>query len=164
VRRAIDGGVAEPAEVIEEPTAHRPAGRRALSIDVDARTLADVEAALDGERAAIAAFFGLRLVSREGAGFLRYRHGGGYGLHRDRADGGSDWPQAARRQVSLVLFLNSSGDAESGGFTGGVLRLVDEGIDIVPAQGLLVAFRADMLHDVTPVTSGTRDVVVDWFY
>jgi predicted 2-oxoglutarate/Fe(II)-dependent dioxygenase YbiX len=160
----MDEGVAEPAEVVEEPTDLPRGGRRALSIEVDARTLADVEAALDGERAAIAAFLRLQLALREGAGFIRYLQGGGYGLHRDRGDLASEWPQAARRQVSLVLFLNSSADAEGGGFTGGVLHLVDEGVEIVPRQGMLVAFRATTLHEVTPVTSGTRDVVVDWFY
>ena len=160
----MDEGVGEPAEVVGEPTEHQPGGRRALSIDVDARTLAVVEAALDGERAAIAAFLGLTLVAREGAGFLRYPPGGGYGRHRDRADRVSDWPQAAQRQASLVLFLNSSAAAESGGFTGGVLRLIDEHVEIVPQQGTLVAFRASTLHEVTSVTSGTRDVVVDWFY
>jgi predicted 2-oxoglutarate/Fe(II)-dependent dioxygenase YbiX len=33
----------------------------------------------------------------------------------------------------------------------------------VPTRGTLVAFPADMLHEVTPVVEGTRNAVVDWF-
>jgi predicted 2-oxoglutarate/Fe(II)-dependent dioxygenase YbiX len=66
------------------------------------------------------------------------------------------------------VFLSTSraaGDAE--GFTGGVLRLhpdAGEPIDIEPVEGLLVAFPATMLHEVTRVGDAVRDVVVDWFY
>jgi predicted 2-oxoglutarate/Fe(II)-dependent dioxygenase YbiX len=73
-----------------------------------------------------------------------------------------------RRQVTLVLFLESSREAEpSGGFNGGLLRLFpDEGdpIDVVARQGMLVAFPASMRHEVTRVRSGRRDTIVDWFY
>ena len=49
----------------------------------------------------------------------------------------------------------------------GVLRLFpDEGdpIDILPKGGTLVAFPAAMPHEVTRVTAGRRDAIVDWFY
>ena len=69
----------------------------------------------------------------------------------------ASWPEAARRSVAVVLFLN-------GDFEGGLLRLfAGETIEIAPQAGLLVAFPADLLHEVT-VVSGTRDAVVDWFY
>jgi predicted 2-oxoglutarate/Fe(II)-dependent dioxygenase YbiX len=47
-----------------------------------------------------------------------------------------------------------------------VLRLfVDTSpVEVQPAAGLLVAFPADALHEVTVVQGGVRDVVVDWFY
>ena len=37
-------------------------------------------------------------------------------------------------------------------------------IEIVPRRGLLVAFSATMPHEVTVVTGGVRDAVVDWYY
>jgi predicted 2-oxoglutarate/Fe(II)-dependent dioxygenase YbiX len=46
------------------------------------------------------------------------------------------------------------------------LRLLPDNapsIDIVPRRGLLVAFPADTVHEVLPVTGGHRDTVVDWF-
>jgi predicted 2-oxoglutarate/Fe(II)-dependent dioxygenase YbiX len=63
--------------------------------------------------------------------------------------------------------MNGSRDeGRAGDFDGGILRLfLPHGrLDIVPEPGLLVAFRADTLHEVTEVREGTRDTVVDWFY
>jgi predicted 2-oxoglutarate/Fe(II)-dependent dioxygenase YbiX len=37
-------------------------------------------------------------------------------------------------------------------------------VDIAPEAGLLVAFPAEVLHEVLPVLGGTRDAAVDWFY
>ena len=87
------------------------------------------------------------LQSREGASFLRYETGGFYKPHVDRAHVPS-WPLTEKRQVTIVLFLESSRDVEpSGGFGGGLLRLFpDDGdpIEIVAQAGTLVAFPASM--------------------
>ena len=158
----MDLGVPEPAEILPAgPPSAGPAllddgTRRAISIEVDAGTLEDVERRLDEYRQTIAAFFDLRLTGREGAGFLRYERGGFYRPHRDRADVAS-WPGAAQRRVALIVFLNDE-------FSGGILRLFDTSTDVVPCTGTLVAFVATTLHEVVPVTAGTRDVIVDWFY
>jgi predicted 2-oxoglutarate/Fe(II)-dependent dioxygenase YbiX len=47
-----------------------------------------------------------------------------------------------------------------------VLRVFadDRVIDVHPRRGQLVAFPADVLHEVTEVIGGTRDAIVDWFY
>ena len=164
IRAAMDRGVSEPAEILEHTVALDRDVRAATSVDVDSDTLTFVESALDAERESIAAFFGTPLSDREGAGFLRYEPGGRYRAHRDRGFVAS-WPAAQRRRVSIVLFLNSFGDPSDGEFTGGLLRLLEpHSRDIVPRQGLLVAFPAATLHEVTEVTDGTRDVIVDWFY
>lgn len=167
VQAAMDRGQQEPAEILVADVAAVPAVRRATSVDVDVETLAAVERRLDAERGAIEAFFETRLGVREGVSLLRYGAGGFYKLHRDRGHT-SAWPAAARRHVSIVVFLNSArhtpGSAE---FTGGTLRLLDRDqqlLDIVPQQGCLVAFPATTLHEVVPVRSGTRDTMVDWFY
>jgi predicted 2-oxoglutarate/Fe(II)-dependent dioxygenase YbiX len=157
IRRAMDAGAPDDAEVLHDTIERRDEIRRAASIELETSVVADVERRLEAERDAISAFFGLRLPDREGAGFVRYHHGGFYRPHRDRAVVPS-WPGAARRLIAIVTFLN-------GDFEGGLLRLFPDGrtVDVQPEEGLLVAFRADLLHEVTEVRQGTRDAIVDWF-
>jgi len=169
VRSAMDAGAHEPAEVLLDTIDVEREQRHAIEVDVPDDVIALVDACLDANRDAIASFFRLSLERREGAGFLRYEAGGFYGPHVDRADLPS-WPDAARRALTIVLFLNSSCEIDSAGdFTGGRLRLFPNGIgaeavDIVPRRGTLVAFPACITHEVTPVQGGTRDAVVDWYY
>src|SRR5688500_7419751 len=115
VRRAMDRGVPDDAEVLGDDIAPEHSVRRAASVEVDAAVLDEVGQRLDAQRDSIAAWLGTPLGDREGAGFVRYPDGGFYRPHRDRADVPS-WPGAARRMVAVVVFLND-------GFGGGVLRL-----------------------------------------
>ena len=167
VRAAMDRARPEPGEVLGDTVAHREDVRRVVSLEVRRDVIAFVGGRLDAARAAIAAFFDLPLTTREGSGFLRYSAGGFYAPHRDRGDVPA-WPDAARRRIALVAFLNDSRGADGAGtFTGGVLRLFldePEPVTVVPREGLLVAFPADELHEVTPVEHGVRDAIVDWFY
>ena len=159
IRAAMDRARPEPGEVLGDTVAPREEIRRVLSLDVDEDTIAFVERRLDAQREAVSACFALALDTREGSGFLRYLAGGFYAPHRDRGDVPA-WPDAARRRVALVSFLNE-------GFTGGELRVwldAPEPVTLVPREGLLVAFPAEALHEVTVVTAGIRDAVVDWFY
>jgi predicted 2-oxoglutarate/Fe(II)-dependent dioxygenase YbiX len=163
----MDDGTPEEAEVLGDSIEVQPDVRRATQIDVADTVLAMIDAALDSVRNPIASFYKLVLQSREGASFLRYETGGFYKPHVDRAHVPS-WPLTERRQITIVLFLESSRDVEpAGGFKGGVLRLSpDNGrpIDVIPERGTLVAFPAGMRHEVTRVTAGRRDTIVDWFY
>ena len=152
----MDAGAVEPAEVLAGAIAVDAQIRRAETIDVDPATITDIERRLDACRDEIARFFGRTLSAREGVNFLRYQAGGVYLPHVDRAVDQS-WPDAARRQIAVVVFLND-------GFAGGELHIVDARQTVVPQEGLLVAFDAGLLHEVEPVRQGTRDVVVDWFY
>lgn len=165
VRAAMDRGASEPAEILDDTFTFDGRVRLASSIEIDPGMLRVVEGALDGQRGAIAGFFDIPLTGREGAGFLRYKPGGLYRPHRDRGTLAS-WPPAARRRVSVVVFLNTCRELPGPGeFSGGGLRLLDDRPrEIVPQQGLLVAFPASTLHEVAPVGIGTRDVIVDWFY
>jgi predicted 2-oxoglutarate/Fe(II)-dependent dioxygenase YbiX len=165
VRIAMDRGGADPAEILDEGMALDEEARRASSIEVDPVTLALVEERFDAARSSLSARCGVPLAGREGAGFIRYSHGGFYGPHRDQ---GYDlqWPAAAQRQIAVVVFLNA------GGFMGGELVIYPEPpadglrdpLEITPREGLLVAFDAAWLHEVRPVADGIRDVIVDWFY
>ena len=182
----MDAGVGEDAEVLqagEEAAAAQVTIRFATGVEVAAGALSAIETALDAVRPTLEAFFDRPLVEREGSGFLRYGPGGHYRPHRDWAEV-AGWPGAARREVAVIVFLNSGRAANMPGeFDGGWLRLypgdaADETggpagptaspgaatLDIVPRAGTLVAFLARQWHEVTPVTAGTRDVVVDWNY
>jgi predicted 2-oxoglutarate/Fe(II)-dependent dioxygenase YbiX len=168
VQAAMDAGVPEPAEVLHDTIEVQEEVRRASQIDVPEVVLVMVDERLDAMRDQVAAFFRLPLRSREGVSFMRYEKGGFYKPHVDRALV-SSWPATSRRLVTTVLFLESSREIEpSGGFSGGRLRLFpDDGtplIEITAKQGMLVAFPAGMLHEVTRITAGRRDTVVDWFY
>jgi predicted 2-oxoglutarate/Fe(II)-dependent dioxygenase YbiX len=165
IRRAMDAGERESADVLHDSIEWRDDVRRAAYIDVSDEILLDLETRLDARRDAIGAFFDLRLVALEGAGFVRYPDGGFYLPHRDRATLPS-WPDAARRAIAAVVFLNSSLEADArGDFSGGLLRLLEDPVEeLTPRQGTLVAFPADRLHEVTIVRGGARDAVVDWFY
>jgi predicted 2-oxoglutarate/Fe(II)-dependent dioxygenase YbiX len=167
--RGMDAGVPDPAEVLVEGISPRDQVRRAETVDVAPEVLAMVETRLDQARDRIARHFDAALTDREGTGFVRYQPGGFYRPHIDWAES-PDWPDAARRQVAVVVFLNSSraGDA-AGEFDGGVLRLLpdapaEDHVEIVPRRGTLVAFPAAMPHEVTTVVGGVRDAAVDWYY
>ncbi len=164
IRGLMDRGGIEPAEILDDDIAADEEVRRAATIDVDPAALAAIEQRLDTAREEIGRFFGLTLTEREGANFLRYGKGDFYLPHMDRAVVDT-WPGAARRQVALVVFLNTSAPAPGPGqFSGGELCLIEARVNVVPREGMLVAFDAGMLHEVAPVGQGTRDVIVDWFY
>jgi predicted 2-oxoglutarate/Fe(II)-dependent dioxygenase YbiX len=164
VRAAMDAGAGEQAHVLNDG-----GGRFAIDVDVSDDVIDFVESRLDAQGDRIAAFFRMTLRGREGAGFLRYEAGGFYGAHVDRAEMPS-WPDAARRALTIVLFLNSSREVDAtGDFSGGCLRvfpggLAESPVGIVPKAGTLVAFPSSTPHEVTPVVAGCRDAVVDWFY
>lgn len=164
---AIEAGVPDPAEVLGDGMVSMEEVRRAETVDVATEVLALVEARLDQERDRIARHFGLTLSDREGTGFVRYRPGGFYRPHLDWSESPA-WPDARRRRVAAVVFLNASRAwGPTGEFDGGVLRLLPdhgEAEDIVPRAGTLVAFPASLLHEVTMVDNGVRDAAVDWYY
>jgi predicted 2-oxoglutarate/Fe(II)-dependent dioxygenase YbiX len=166
--RAMDAGTPEIAEILDATIAPDDAVRRSSHIDVDGATFAWLDGVLDASRARIEQHFGMTVTGREGISLLRYRPGDFFKPHRDWGIVPS-WPDAARRRISLVLFLRTSRDADpEGTFSGGALRLFDDegdGVcDIHPRAGTLVAFPSTTLHEVAPISDGVRDVIVDWFY
>jgi len=166
LRRAMDQGTVEAAEVLRDGIRRRPLARNASLVEPAERAIELVESRLETCRELIGVGLCLEFGEREGAGFVRYPAGGFYRAHRDRGTD-AQWPDAARRAASVVIFLNSARrDAREGGFDGGLLRLfLPEGeVDVRPEAGLLVAFPSDVLHEVTEVLGGTRDAIVDWFY
>jgi predicted 2-oxoglutarate/Fe(II)-dependent dioxygenase YbiX len=168
LRGAMDRGIDDPAEIVGREIATHDRVRRTRSVEIEAAVQDWFEARLDAIRTDLEAGLGIPLGSREGTGFLRYPAGGFYRTHRDRGEV-AGWPDAARRAVSVVVFLNGARTpAELGDFEGGQLVLYPGGptssIEVVPEMGLLVAFPSTSLHEVLPVRAGIRDAAADWFY
>jgi predicted 2-oxoglutarate/Fe(II)-dependent dioxygenase YbiX len=162
----MDAGRVEQAEVLAEGIRLDFRARSANVIEPPLSLIRSIEAKLDACRQQIAQGLGMSLGGREGPGFVRYPAGGFYRAHRDCGID-AQWEAAADRLAALVLFLNTSrAGGGAGEFDGGILRIYfPQGmIDVVPEAGLLVAFPADVLHEVTEVRDGTRDTIVDWYY
>ena len=90
----------------------------------------------------------------EGFQFTRYDAPSGYyGLHVDRGLG------IAPRKLSVTIQLNDSAE-----FEGGELSLYDSNKPTEPEmhQGKMVIFPSYTLHEVKPVTKGTRYSLVCW--
>jgi predicted 2-oxoglutarate/Fe(II)-dependent dioxygenase YbiX len=171
VRAAMDRGRATPAEIYEDGYVVDERVRRTFDVEVDPAIVAQIEQIIGAVRGDVSRFFGMELTAAEGSGFLRYRSGDFYLVHRDRIDdsSGEDHP----RQISVVLFLTTAAAGGGDGCCeGGSLRLYvtrdpsreATPFDIPPAAGMLVAFPSTRLHEVLPVTAGVRDAIVDWFY
>jgi SM-20-related protein len=103
--------------------------------------------------------------------FLRYRTGDFFRAHSDGDGDGEAANQVARRQISVVVFLNDeTTEPRPGCYVGGALTfygLLDAapqlGLPVGGRAGRLVAFDATRLHAVTPVTHGERCTFVTWF-
>jgi SM-20-related protein len=141
--------------------------------EVPVEGIGDLHERLGGLRADLAAHFETPLTGHEGPTFLLYQPGGFYEPHMDRARNDELNISPSRRRVSVVIFLNAMSDAPApGDYAGGALTfygIVDDpawrrfGFALQPEPGLLVAFRSDIIHEVTPVTAGDRYTIVDWF-
>jgi len=111
----------------------------------------------------------------EGPDYLLYRAGDFFKPHADN----EEYPPAPnsiviRRRVAVILFLNRhSREYDEGCFGGGLLNfygLLDGGkwkdcaFGLEPEPGLLVAFPAGLVHEVTPITFGERYSVLTAFH
>ena len=138
-----------------------------LKVAAESRSL--VDARLEALRPALQGHFGVPLRGWEKVSFLSYAEGDHFQAHRD-ANPNPEAPDHLQvRRVSIVLFLNREGADYGGGILTfyGLLpdpRWATYGFPLGGEEGLLVAFRADVVHEVTPVTRGERFTLVTWFY
>lgn len=98
--------------------------------------------------------------------YLYYREGDFFSPHKDTQ---------LNRRINLTFYLNSpegSDSAESHRYSGGELKLYGlfktprwekRGISVPGNRGTLVAYPVDVLHEVTPILSGTRFAIVSRF-
>ena len=109
------------------------------------------------------------LEEMERAQFRPYREGDHIRRHSDSPRDRQPTPDGTVRRISLVLFLNGEGPAdEADSYEGGQLTFYglmggSLGLPLTGGPGLLVAFRSELVHAVTPVSRGERCTVVTWF-
>jgi SM-20-related protein len=123
---------------------------------------------------AIEKHFGTALEGVEDPLLLKYRIGDFYKAHRDRSDDPRTAEFFRQRRVSVVAFINTqTQDEEADSYCGGALvfygvvkepKWEDCAFSMTGHAGTLVAFRADTLHEVQPVTAGTRLTIATWYY
>ena len=111
--------------------------------------------------------FAVALSECEDPQFLRYREGDFFVAHQD-GNTGMTRLDTERRLVSTVLFLSRESDSpETGAHCGGSLLFSNlrtfEKVRVVGEPGMLVAFRAETTHEITPVTHGQRYSIVSWY-
>ncbi len=155
--------------------------RKTKRATVEARTEELVATKLLSVMTRIADHFACPLENCDTPQFLIYKQHDFFQPHQDT---NAKAPQNVRsRKISAVIFLNNAASPEADGkesneilqhntFDGGALTfygLMDDarcagiGFPLLGRIGLLVAFRSDTLHEVTPVTSGERYTVVSWY-
>jgi predicted 2-oxoglutarate/Fe(II)-dependent dioxygenase YbiX len=120
------------------------------------------------------AHFGVTLSGCQLPSFLAYGKGDFYLAHRDNSDDPGAPEMSRERQISVIVFLNSqSEEPQEDSYGGGSLtfyglmadpRAASWGFPLVGKPGLLIAFRSNLLHEVTPVTHGERYTIATWFF
>lgn len=78
---------------------------------------------------------------------------GHYNVHRDDTD------EVAYRQTSMIIALSDPRDYE-----GGELCFDDLNVSLKLNKGSIVVFKSCLFHHVNPVTSGTRIVLISFFF
>ena len=115
--------------------------------------------------------FAVTLAECEDPQFLRYREGDFFVAHQD-GNTGLLRLDTESRLVSLVIFLSlESVSPQDGAHCGGSLVFTNlwpranerEKFHLSGEPGMLVAFRSETTHEVTPVTHGERYSIVSWF-
>jgi predicted 2-oxoglutarate/Fe(II)-dependent dioxygenase YbiX len=145
---------------------HFPDFARSKTVRATSFAHAVVELVLAGQLEQLQRFFRRPLEASPELHFLTYDRGDFIRPHRDVMQGEGVLEKIRERLAVFTLFLN---DAEGPGeqtFEGGELVLQptpDRRLTLTCAPGTLLAFRADLVHSVRPVTAGTRHSVAGWF-
>lgn len=163
----IRNAAPRPAEVYGGAVDVDLSARSAWQVSVTGALEDGLTNAIRGLRTELADHFAIPLAPCEDPSFLRYGAGGFHRPHKDRASAHADSSgDAQQRRVSISLLLNDE-------YAGGALTFYglindpawrDYGFALPAETGLLVAFRSDMLHEVTPVLAGERCSLVTWFH
>lgn len=117
--------------------------------------------------------FKTTLTDFEEPGLLHYREGDFYRLHRDRSDDQQAPEFFRRRCIAAIVFLNTQTEEPIvDSYCGGALVFYgvvkgrgweNYGFPFAGRAGTFIAFPAETLHEVQPVTAGKRSTLVTWY-
>ena len=141
--------------------------RRTLRIRPSVTTVESIVSRLLGVKDLVAKHFEVALSECEDPQFLHYREGDFFVAHQD-GNTGMTRLDTEQRLVSTVIFLSRESESpESGAHCGGSLVFSDyrtnSKFHMLGEPGVLVAFRAETTHEITPVTHGERYSIVSWY-
>lgn len=147
--------------------------RRTVEKEVSNDSRALLHDKLSAVKGELEAYFNITLSHPQDPKFLYYREGDFFQRHVDKGINPKN-PQVARdRKVSTIVFLNNeAGEPGNASYTGGSFiiygilsdpRFESHGFKCPGTTGMLIAFRSELFHEVTHVTSGVRYTVVNWF-
>ncbi len=139
--------------------------RKTVRLDPAEETVKLVVARLWECKEAIEQHFALTLKECEAPQFLRYREGDFFVAHQDGNTGLLNL-DAEERLISTVIILSrESEQPEAGAHCGGSLVFSDLRNRVSPPvePGMLIAFRSETTHEVTPVTHGERYSIASWY-
>ena len=139
--------------------------RKTLRIFPSKETLDFVTHRLLACKQDVAEHFNVSLSECELPQFLRYREGDFFVAHQD-GNTGLLQLDSERRLISTVIFLNEQSELPGPDlYCGGSLVFTNlSSRHEMPAErGMLVAFRSETTHEVTPVTHGERFSIASWY-
>ena len=142
--------------------------RRAGRISPSAEAVLYVTRRLEEYRQIIEGHFAVELGGCEEPQFLCYRVGDFFVAHQDGNTGLINLESDRTRRVSVSIFLNRQSSQQANEtYCGGSLVFSDWRTgarqEVAGEAGMLVAFRAETTHEVTPVTHGERYAIVSWY-
>lgn len=167
----IDGSSDQPAHVarVGEQSVTNERIRSTKILPMDEKVADEIGQRLDTLPPLLSQHFDLTITGRENPQFLRYRQGDFFQPHQDRHEDNRGY--VAKRLITTVTFINDPSD-ERRGYEGGELliyglftdpQLLADAVPVFPAAGTLIAFRPEMVHEVTPVLNGERFTLATWF-
>ena len=141
--------------------------RQTLRIRPSVATVDSIVSRLWGLKQVVEQHFDVSLSECEDPQFLRYREGDFFVAHQD-GNTGLLQLDTERRLVSTVIFLSQESDSpQSGAHCGGSLVFSNyrthSKFHMIGEPGMLIAFRAETTHEITPVTHGERFSIVSWY-
>jgi SM-20-related protein len=147
--------------------------RKTTSFHPGQATVSHIHQRLLQQKSALEAHFARPLTDCEPPQFLRYEPGDFFVRHQDGNTEQLEFDHLRVRRISLIVFLNDHAvEPQENCYAGGALNLYDEKdtspdgakpFPLLGQTGLLVAFTADTIHEVAPVTSGERFTIISWF-
>ena len=141
--------------------------RRTLRIRPSVTTVEAIVNRLLGVKDLVAKHFEVALSECEDPQFLHYREGDFFVAHQD-GNTGMTQLDTEQRLVSTVIFLSRESESpQPGAHCGGSLVFsnyrTNSKFHMIGEPGMLVAFRAETTHEITPVTHGERYSIVSWY-